>query len=351
MAAIGYFFNAFAVDATDNTPIPATGSSGNPITYPYGYGSNYQLDLLTNPEALPIGRTTMNQLFLDITSQLQQYSRYGTPLFITTDQNQGTPFAYPQYARTYYEGVVYENQVEDNMATPGMDSSWLPISGDSTGVLPGTIIEYAGFSPPAGYLSCDGSAVSRTDYATLMSVITQTQTGTTTNTAFTVSGLTSTAQLTVGVTLECANFPAGTQIASIVDSTSITTNQAATASGSVSIQFFNWGNGDGSTTFNVPLKSGSGSAGQGGFLCTNARPLPDVVGQSTGAATYTLQANDLPPNTHPQQANSTIGTVSGGVFTIGPTGSAGGTTQVNSTANNPISLVQPTIITYALIKT
>src|ERR1700679_2578422 len=106
MAAVGYFYNAFAVDAPDNTPIPVTGSSGNPITYPYGYGADYALNLLTNPAAIPIGRTTMNQLFFDITSQLQQYSQYGTPPFITTMQNQGTPFEYPIYARTYYMGVV-----------------------------------------------------------------------------------------------------------------------------------------------------------------------------------------------------------------------------------------------------
>jgi len=34
----------------------------------------------------------------------------------------------------------------------------------------GTILPYAGASSPTGWLMCDGSAISRTDYATLFSV-------------------------------------------------------------------------------------------------------------------------------------------------------------------------------------
>lgn len=40
-----------------------------------------------------------------------------------------------------------------------------------SGVPVGTIIPFAGNSIPEGYLSCDGSAISRTDYATLFAVI------------------------------------------------------------------------------------------------------------------------------------------------------------------------------------
>ena len=46
------------------------------------------------------------------------------------------------------------------------------IGGSSGGGVPvGTIIPFAGNSIPEGYLLCDGSAISRTDYATLFAVI------------------------------------------------------------------------------------------------------------------------------------------------------------------------------------
>jgi microcystin-dependent protein len=45
-------------------------------------------------------------------------------------------------------------------------------TGPSSGSVPsGTVLDYAGTTAPAGYLLCDGSAVSRSTYATLFSVI------------------------------------------------------------------------------------------------------------------------------------------------------------------------------------
>lgn len=139
-----YFYYPFAIDG-DVAAIPVTTQPGGSISYQQGYGPDYEKNLLTDPTALPIGRTTMNQLFFDITTLLQQYSQYGTPPFITTSQNQGTPFPYPIYARTYYLGNVYENQVANNTSTPGTDDTWLKISSP-------TVALYNYFS---GFLSSD----------------------------------------------------------------------------------------------------------------------------------------------------------------------------------------------------
>lgn len=49
-------------------------------------------------------------------------------------------------------------------------ASWDPIDGNPTG----TILDYGGGSAPAGYLLCDGSAVSRATYASLFSVLSTT---------------------------------------------------------------------------------------------------------------------------------------------------------------------------------
>jgi microcystin-dependent protein len=343
-----YFYYPFAIDG-DVAAIPVTTQPGGSISYQQGYGPDYEKNLLTDPTALPIGRTTMNQLFFDITTLLQQYSQYGTPPFITTSQNQGTPFPYPIYARTYYSGVVYENQVADNTATPGTDATWLPISGDSTGVLPGMVVDFGGFTAPAGYLLCDGSAVSRTTYAVLLAAISQTQTGTTTNTLDTVSGLTSTAQMYVGMPLECANFPSGTTVASIVDANNITASNTATASGSVSIQFFNWGNGDGSTTFNIPLLSRRTTIGAGGTSSGTPNGVAGtVVGQSGGEEAHTMTTGELVAHTHnitrfgTYANNGASGTSESVGEGNGDSGSTGSTT--------PFNVMQPSVIMYKIIK-
>lgn len=49
-----------------------------------------------------------------------------------------------------------------------------PLIYNAQQVLTGTIIDFAGTSPPTGYLVCDGSAVSRTTYANLFSAISTT---------------------------------------------------------------------------------------------------------------------------------------------------------------------------------
>lgn len=345
---IGYFFYPFS--NTGNTAdIPVDTQLNGSISYNQGYGPNYELNILTNPSAFPIGRTTMNQLFYEITYQLQQYSQFGVPAWITSVQNQGTAFEYPIYSRVRYNDVVYENQVAANTATPGTDNTWLAISGDSTGVLPGVMLDYAGTTPPAGYLSCDGSAVSRTAYAVLLGVLTQTQTGTTTNTLNTITGLTDTSQMYVDMDLECANFPSGTTVASIVNSTDITVSNTATASGAISIQFFNWGNGDGSTTFNVPDLRRYVTIGQGGTPydgVTAGQITGTKVGQFGGEEAHTQTVGELATHSHPLASGSGLGiaqVVTTNNNTSGPiTGNTGSST--------PFNVMQKSTIVYKIIK-
>mgnify|MGYP002713209083 CR=1 FL=1 len=49
--------------------------------------------------------------------------------------------------------------------------SWQAAGGGGGGVPVGTMIDYAGTSAPTDYLQCDGSAISRTTYATLFAAI------------------------------------------------------------------------------------------------------------------------------------------------------------------------------------
>ena len=152
---IGYFFNAFGINADDAAPIPVTGTNSGPVNYNWGWTDPYEYNILTNPSALPIPRGAMNQLMLDITAQLQQYSQYGAPFFITTAQNQGTPFAYPIYAQVYHSGNVYRNTVAGNVTTPP-DPSWLLISQSAGAGLVDVVVLTSGagtYTPTAGTTS------------------------------------------------------------------------------------------------------------------------------------------------------------------------------------------------------
>lgn len=350
-----YFFNPFAVQG-DTLPIPTDLQVSGAISYYQGYGPDYELNLLTNPDAIPIGRTTMNQLFLDITTQLQAYSQFGTPFFITTDQNEGTPFSYRIYARVYYSGVVYENQVDENTATPGTDSSWLAISGDVLGIQTGTILDYGGVSAPAGYLPCDGSAVSRSTYLNLMNVIAPIQQCRTTFSSNVITGLTSTTELFVGMSLECANFAPGTTVETIETSTSITASVPAstTTTFPINIQFFNWQNGDGSTTFNVPDLRRKTTIGQGGAGGLAPGVPGSVVGQFGGEETHMQSQAELASHAHAAITGAFL-EATGGTGTNN--GSSGGpqfatdTFTQNVGSSTPFNIMQPSAITYKMIKT
>lgn len=143
------------------------------------------------------------------------------------------------------------------------------------GVPAGAMFPFAGTAAPTGYLLCDGSAVSRSTYAALFTAIgtvwgagdgtttfnlpdmrgrvaagrddmggtnaqrlTVVLTGNTTSGNASVTALSSTANLAVGMRVFGAGIPAGATIATITSSTAITlsANATATATG-VSLRF------------------------------------------------------------------------------------------------------------------
>lgn len=158
----------------------------------------------------------------------------------------------------------------------------------------GVIFPFGGTSAPAGFLMCDGSAVSRAAYPLLFATI---------GTAF--------------------------------------------------------GNGDGSTTFNVPDLRGRVPAGKDDMGGSAANRLTNggsgvagnTLGAVGGAETHTLSASQIPPHTHPLPAagagtgagsNAQLyqGTNTGNINTSANTG--GGAAHNNT---------QPTMVLNYIIKT
>lgn len=175
-------------------------------------------------------------------------------------------------------------------------------------VFPGVLIDYAGLKLPSGYLWCDGSAVSRTTYATLFAAITAAFLGTTSSGSTTISSvnvdLTTVAK--AGMPLSGPGISAGTKVASVTASTIVMTAQATANGSAVAFTLAPWGVGDGSTTFNVPDSRGRVCAGgdaMGGTVSGRMTAAGGVSGVAVGSAggveTHTLTSAQLPSHNHP----------------------------------------------------
>lgn len=68
-------------------------------------------------------------------------------------------------------GEIVYDQSDSTFYGYNHSTAWTALNGGSGDTPAGTILPYAGTTAPSGYLLCNGSAVSRTTYATLYGVI------------------------------------------------------------------------------------------------------------------------------------------------------------------------------------
>lgn len=178
----------------------------------------------------------------------------------------------------------------------------------------GAVLPFAGRTSPAGYLLCDGTAVSRTTYAALFAVtsptvgvitITIATPGVATLVAHGLATgdsvyLTTTGALPTGLAantrywvtkIDADTFKFATTQANALASTNITTS--GSQSGVHTSVLSPYGIGDGSTTFNVPNLKSSVPVG----LDTTASEFAGL-GQTGGAKTHTLLEAEMPAHTH-----------------------------------------------------
>jgi microcystin-dependent protein len=134
----------------------------------------------------------------------------------------------------------------------------------------GTISPYAGRTAPTGFLFCDGTAVSRATYASLLAVIAPSQTFTVTIASpgvftATAHGLvagdklhfTTTGGLAAGLSVNTDYYVIASGLTSSNFEVSATrggsaVNTSGSQSGIHTFYISNYGKGDGSTTFNIP---------------------------------------------------------------------------------------------------
>jgi len=129
------FLTPFAATG-DKLAVPITTQPDGSVSYPQGFGPDYQADPGSDPDAKDVPRDSMNQLFYDLTNAVKEYQTFGTPDFITSAENGGVPYSYAINAHVRYsDGDIYESRIAANTDLPTVSASWRKISGGTQGNL------------------------------------------------------------------------------------------------------------------------------------------------------------------------------------------------------------------------
>jgi microcystin-dependent protein len=214
-------------------------------------------------------------------------------------------------------------------------------------VVPGTIIDYGGVLLPSGYLSTDGSAVSRTTYASLFSALAFANVSASivsgSPTVTVPSGNNATG---IGYYVGGANITCNSTVIGKPDSTHLTLSNNAGATGSTTLTIGPYPQGDCSTTFNIPSLNGRATVAAdvaGSTLTSTTCTNSASVGSNCGTETKTLLTSNLPPYT-PGVSLSAI-SASFDFVTITNGATTGGATLVNNiTASGGGTAVSPAIV-------
>lgn len=172
------------------------------------------------------------------------------------------------------------------------------VVGDASYV--GTILPWSSLVLPTNYLFAFGQEISRLTYPEYFAAITSIQAVSCTSSSPTLSGLTDTTQIPIGAPVEASCIAAGATVLSKTSST-ITVSVNATVSTSALATIFPWGNGDGSTTFNVQDLRGRTLAGRDNMGGTAASRLTttyfanaNAIGAAGGSQSHLLTALETP---------------------------------------------------------
>jgi hypothetical protein len=116
----------FAVTG-DRTAIPETVQPGGSMSWPEGFGPDYERDPTTDPDAKRIPREETNQYLFDLSDNIRQYQVAGFPVYAPPSENGGVAVAYPINAYVRWNGgagvawVVYYSLINNNNVEPGTD--------------------------------------------------------------------------------------------------------------------------------------------------------------------------------------------------------------------------------------
>lgn len=160
-----YFFKTPFAQAGTVATVPRATQVDGSVSYEEGWGLDYQLDPDSEPTARDIPRDQFNQIMLSITQVLNQYQTQAFPDFITTSDNDGTPYSYSINATVRFTGgwagagaMNYYSLVDANVVDPTDATKWGLVQ-YSTPELPGVTKAYYGNTLPTGYVWANGTTI------------------------------------------------------------------------------------------------------------------------------------------------------------------------------------------------
>lgn len=119
----------------DKASIPDTVQVDGSVSYPEGFGVDYELELGVDAAALPVPRPETNQLYYDLTSNIRAWQLAGLPEWATAAQNGGVAVTYPKSAMVRHDYTGAFLAYFANVATddePGTSADWSTLLTSST---------------------------------------------------------------------------------------------------------------------------------------------------------------------------------------------------------------------------
>lgn len=233
----------------------------------------------------------------------------------------------PQPAGQTYGSGCYRQKVTDINLLTVWDAVTCSTGGGSSGGggstvgdgnFVGTILAWNGITAPTNYVFTNGQEISRTTYSQYLATSTVILSVICTFGTNVLSGIADTQNIRVGAPVEATCIPPNSTVTA-VSSASVTVSLPASISTAVTATFFPNGNGNGSTTFNVPDLRNLVVAGRGNMGGTTPRGLltsqffgsqgPNAMGSTGGQQSVQIAVSNLPPYTP-------TGTITNGVITV-----------------------------------
>lgn len=232
-------------------------------------------------------------------------------------------------------GTLAPNRLASGTPGPGKyvdggTGNWtdLPTS-SAVGFSSGDIKQSARITAETGWYLCDATAKDRTADVNLFEAITFQITGAgVTNGSPTVT-VPDASSIGPGMPVEGLGLVTGVTVLSKVGNTlTLSANWTAATNANATLRFLPFGQGNGTTTFNIPGARGRAiiGVGAGGGGLTQR-----YMGDKSGAETHTLSATEIPAHTHPLSYGRQNDISAGGARTLSNLETS---TQSTSTGNN-----------------